>query len=89
MKRVFIDTLGMFLVLFTLALLLTGCAGWGGVKAGVAGYGAQVADEARISAEWTLCNAISVGAWSRAYGSDYNKAEAWKILCSKTAVTTP
>lgn len=75
--------------LFALTVLLTGCAGYGAVKSGVASYGAKAADESRMAAEWTICNAISVGAWKRAYGANPEKADAWRRLCAEELTATP
>lgn len=77
-------TLLAFLLLSTLA----GCAGFDTVKTAVAVEGAKAADDVRQSAEWTLCDAISVGAWRRAYAGDPVKAEGWKNLCAP-AVAKP
>ena len=63
--------------------LLAGCAGFDTVQSAVAQRGAQAADEARETAEWTLCNGISVGAWRRAYAGDPGKAAGWKQLCAQ------
>lgn len=62
--------------------LLPGCAAFDTAQTAVAARGGQAADEARESAEWAICNGISVGAWRRAYGSDATKADAWRRLCS-------
>ncbi len=71
------------LIALTLAVLLTGCAEYGVVKQAVAVNGAKVADEARATAEWTLCDAITVGAWRRAYAGDAKKAGGWQALCAQ------
>ena len=65
--------------------MLAGCAGFDTVKTAVAVEGAKAADDMRQSAEWTLCDAISVGAWRRAYAGDPAKAEGWKQLCAPAA----
>lgn len=70
-------------LLAILALALSGCAQYGVVKTAVAVEGAKAADEVRASAEWTLCDAISVGAWRRAYAGDTTKADGWKALCAQ------
>lgn len=70
-------------------LTLAGCAELGAFKRGVADHGAQAADSARTTAEWTLCNAISVGAWRRAYGADADKAAGWKALCADPIKAAP
>jgi hypothetical protein len=66
-----------------LAWLLTGCATYDAAQAIVAQRSAQAADEARETAEWTLCHAISVGAWRRAYAGDPARADGWKKLCAQ------
>lgn len=72
------------LVLLMMALL-SGCAGWQVVQAGVARNGALVADEALETAEWAVCEAPTMGAWQRRYGSQPDRAEAWRRLCSRDA----
>lgn len=64
-------------------LSLGGCAQYGVVKTAVAVNGAKAADEARQTAEWTLCDAMTVGAWRRAYAGDTDKADGWKKLCAQ------
>mgnify|MGYP001099825248 CR=1 FL=1 len=63
--------------------LLTGCASWNTLQSAVATHGADVEDEARATAEWTLCNGISIGAWRRAYAANEAKASAWAVLCDQ------
>lgn len=77
----------IILIVLGLAALLTmgGCAQYGVVKTAVAVNGARVADEARATAEWTLCDAITVGAWRRAYAGDPARADGWKKLCAQPA----
>jgi len=72
----------LVLILFA---LLTGCAGWSTFQAGAAMNSAHVADETLITAQWTLCKAITVGAWQRAYGADPVRREGWQKLCSAQA----
>lgn len=74
------------LAIFILATL-TGCAQYGVVKTAVAVEGAKAADEVRTTAEWTLCDAITVGAWRRAYAGDPGKADGWKALCQQPVET--
>ena len=66
-----------------LAVLLSGCASYGLAKTAIAVEGAKASDEARITAEWTLCNGISVGAWRRGYADNNTKASAWAVLCEQ------
>ncbi len=70
------------LLALSILILLTGCAEYGVVKQAVAVNGAKAADEARDTAEWTLCDAITVGAWRRGYAGDPGKAAAWQALCA-------
>lgn len=62
---------------------LSGCASFDMAKMTVATNGAKTMDEARETAEWTLCNGISVGAWRRAYAENPQKAQAWVTLCTQ------
>lgn len=64
-------------------LLLSGCAGWDVVQAGIARNGAKVADESLESSEWAICQAPTMGAWMRRYGKDPEKMEAWLKLCGR------
>ncbi len=67
------------------ALGLTGCAGFQSIISG----GAQINDAAALAAETTICRGISIGAWVRAYGSDQEKAKAWKTLCEDQIEVLP
>lgn len=70
---------------FVLLSLLGGCAAVDVAQQQVSTRGAQAADQARESAEWALCNGITVGAWRRAYGADPQRAQGWTLLCSPPA----
>ena len=48
-------------------------------------YGATIADAELANLEWALCKGISVGAFTRRYGTQTKKAEAWRTLCSTEA----
>ena len=80
---------GCLISFFTTALLLaiivlvSGCASYDTVQSAVATHGAKAQDEARVTAEWTLCNGISVGAWRRGYAGNEAKASAWAVLCDQ------
>lgn len=74
----------------TLAVLLTlfalpGCS----TLATYTGTAAHVADGVVDAAEYTLCRAIPVGAWTRRYGNDPMRAAAWRIICADVAIETP
>lgn len=69
-------------------LVVSGCSGWAALQAG-AQKAAEVEDQALVAATWTLCRAISVGAWLRAYSTDPAKANAWRTLCSEPVTAIP
>jgi len=73
-------------ILAVLALsLLAGCSS----LTGLVNRGAELNDAAVTTAETTLCRGISIGAWMRAYGSDANRAKAWKVLCDEKIGALP
>jgi len=71
------------LATFAALTTLSGCASYDTVQSAVATHGAKAQDEARVTAEWTLCQGISVGAWRRAYAGNEAKASAWAVLCDQ------
>ena len=75
--------------ILTLVALLTlsGCTSFDLAQSMASSKGAKTMDEARETAEWTLCNGISVGAWRRAYAENPQKAQAWATLCSQVKGT--
>ncbi len=73
----------MCIVLFVLSL--TGCSALGSLVQ----QGAKINDAAAESAEVTICRGISIGAWVRAYGSDPEKAKAWRVLCDDKIEVLP
>lgn len=75
-------------VALVVALLLSGCGlspQGEAARLAVAEYGAKIADAELENLTWTLCNGISVGAFTRRYGTQPKKAEAWRTLCSTEA----
>lgn len=68
-----------------LAVALSGCS----YLAPAIQKGSDAYDDVRLGAEFTLCRAISVGAWVRAYGASKEKADAWKALCRMDATELP
>ena len=75
-------------VVLVVALLLSGCGltpQGEAVRLAVAEYGATIADAELANLEWALCKGISVGAFTRRYGTQPKKAEAWRTLCSTEA----
>ncbi|HEX6829375.1 MAG TPA: hypothetical protein VF104_10395 [Burkholderiales bacterium] len=71
-----------------LALSSAGCAGSLQLQA-AAQKAADVEDQALVTATWTMCRAISVGAWLRAYSADPQKAAAWRTICSEPVTAMP
>lgn len=68
-----------------LVAMLSGCTTLApAMQKGADGY-----DQLRLGAEFTLCRAISVGAWIRAYGGNNEKAEAWKVICHEPMTALP
>ena len=51
------------------------------VRLAVKQYSAQAADTELENLEWAICNALTVGAFKRKYGSSQTKATAWRTLC--------
>ena len=76
-------------VMALIALLLSGCSGLDAFRSGIADHGAEVSDRALVDAQWLMCNAVSVGAWRRAFGNSPEKAAAWRTLCAETMTQTP
>ncbi len=75
--------------LITIALfVLAGCA-QNPLQEAVLNAGSAVSDNLRDTAETSLCRAITVGTWVRAYGSDAKRAEAWRTLCSTHTTELP
>jgi hypothetical protein len=73
------------LLAICLGIGLTGC----GTLQPFAAKGADVYDQLRLGAEFTLCRAISVGAWVRAYGGNVEKAQAWRAICQEPIAELP
>ena len=65
-------------------LTLSGCS----TIAKFTGVAAGVNDEALNAAEFTICQAASVGSIRRHYG-DADKAKVWAELCNSTDTFTP
>lgn len=64
------------------ALLASGCSS-------IASKGAELNDDANQTAKFTICRAISVGAWTRDYGQSAELAAAWRTLCAVRIEQTP
>jgi len=65
--------------------LLAGCS----TLTNLVSAGAQANDAAAQAAEVTICRGISIGAWVRNYGSDPEKAKAWRELCQDQIEVLP
>jgi uncharacterized lipoprotein len=48
-----------------------------------------VADDALNAAEFTLCQAATVGSIKRRYGNNPAKLQAWSFLCAPNVTITP
>ena len=71
-------------------LFLAGCgltAETQAVRLAISEYGAKIADAELENLTWGLCNTVTVGAFTRRYGTQPKKAEAWRTLCSSEAVS--
>lgn len=78
--------------LLLVVLLLAGCSNSAQFFAGqqlLVNELQKVEDEKMAVATFAMCNAVTVGAWMRAYGSDATKADAWRVLCAKPVTQTP
>ena len=70
------------------ALFLAGCGltpQGQAVRLAIDEYGAKIADAELENLEWALCRGISVGAFTRRYGTQPKKTAAWRELCSTEA----
>jgi len=65
--------------------LLAGCS----TLTNLVSAGAEANDAAASAAEITICRGISIGAWVRNYGSDPEKAKAWRELCQDQIESLP
>jgi hypothetical protein len=73
-----------FAIVFTSALLLTGCGqtSFGDtVRSTIAERGAKAYDTGLENAEWFICQAASIGSIRRRYGQNPISAGAYRILC--------
>jgi len=68
-----------------LVAMLSGCS----TLAPITQKSADAYDQLRLGAEFTLCRAISVGAWIRAYGGSAEKAAAWRAICHEQMAELP
>lgn len=73
---------------FMILLMVSALAGCAALD-GLMNVGAQANDQAVVSAESTLCRAISIGAWKRQYGGDPERAAAWRALCEDKVGALP
>jgi len=64
--------------------LVSACAQIDAGRAFVKTEGAAAADRVAEDATWFVCNAITVGAARRTFGSSADKADAYRRLCATT-----
>lgn len=83
MKYGCLISIWLWAAILAIIVLAGGCASFDAAQTVAADRSARVADETRQTAEWTLCNAISVGAWRRAYAADPARADGWRRLCAQ------
>lgn len=76
----------MKILLVLAAVGLSGCASWNNFQTAVVVNGASLADEELQSALWGVCEAPTMGAWQRRFGTDPEKAKAWALMCSKATI---
>ena len=55
------------------------------VRVAIDEYGQKIADAELENIEFVLCRGITVGAFTRRYGTQPKKAEAWRTICSTEA----
>ena len=65
------------IIIVSSIFMLSGCSTVGKI----ASYAAQANDDALTSAEFTICNAASVGSIKRKFNTP-EKVEVWKELCN-------
>lgn len=70
------------------AFAVGGCARLSPELAALNIQGAQAADKILADAEFVMCRGITVGAWTRRYGRDEQKAGAWKTICGGSPLVT-
>ncbi len=68
-------------LILVLVILLSGCS----AIAGLADKGAELNDEALVSAEFVICSGASVGAIERRYDTK-KLLEARKVICDKEII---
>jgi len=71
-------------VAFLIMFAMSGCTQYGIVKSAVAINGAKAADAELEVSEWGVCEAPTMGAWQRRYGTSPEKIDGWKKLCTKS-----
>lgn len=71
------------------ALSLTGCAEFSAIKQGIAGHGANAADEALAVAKWQACTAATIGSLERELGGDQERIAGWILWCGKRPNNVP
>lgn len=82
-------TVRLILIVATLAAASSGCSTLIPLADSLIPKAAEAADGMRSGAEYTLCNAITMGAWRREYGDNPRKAAGWALLCNPPAAPIP
>lgn len=66
-------------------LILAGCGitpEGQAAREAISSYSAKIADGELLNLEWAICNAVSIGAVKRRYGTVQAKADAYKTFCT-------
>ena len=82
-------TVRLILAVAGLAAASSGCSTLVPLADSLIPKAAEAADGMRNGAEYTLCNAITMGAWRREYGDNPRKAAGWALLCNPPTALIP
>ena len=72
---------GLIVSLFLGALFLGGCAAIDTARDVIKLKGAEIADQVLTDAEWSVCQAASIGSIKRRYGQTVERADTYKDFC--------
>lgn len=78
-----------FFIALVLALAFSACTSFDALRGAVRERGAEAYDEALDTAEFTQCNAASVGSVFRRYGADKELWDSWKTICRRSNAYDP
>lgn len=79
----------ILLMIIVVLSLVSGCSTIVPLADSILPKAAEAADGMRDGAEYTLCNAITMGAWRREYGDNPRKAAGWALLCNPPTAAIP